>query len=701
MQPAALWNLHDPQAEPPLPDASEIIVEADGGNSVHVDEATGAVEVTNPDGSVEVNLNPDADKDDKDESDFYGNLADEIDDIELGIIAQDLLQGIEADDQSRAEWLATRARGMDLLGLKIEVPNGDAGSSSAPVEGMSVVRHPLLLEAVLMAQANARAELLPADGPVKVSNDGEATGANEDLGEALEKDLNYYLTKKATEYYPDTDRMLLFTAFGGSGFKKAYKCPLRRRPVSESVDAADLIVDNTATDFRNAARVTHKITMRKSVLKRMMKADVYRTLDLTAPTPKLNAVERKEGEVQGVSVDVTRPEDQPYTIYECYCELELDEYAPDEFKGKGIALPFKVSIDKDSQEILEVRRNWEEEDEDCLPDVCFVQYPYIRGFGFYGIGLLHILGNSTQALTAAWREMLDAGMFANFPGFLIAKMATRQQTNEFRVAPGSGVPIDTSGMPIKEAVMELPYKDVSPGLLGLVDKITTAAQRVGGAAEIKVGEGRQDAPVGTTIALIEQATKIESAVHKNLHQAQGEEFQMLAKLFRDDPESMWRGNKRPATQWTKDKFLKALDTFGIEPQADANTPSHIHRVMKAVGLKQVAMQNPGLYNMKEVDSRVIKVMGWDDIDALFAPPAPPQGAAPDPALIKTQADAAAKQADNQTKQAVEAAKLQDNEKERANKLEIEGIKLATTLAIHPTSEGVADNTVRQFETPTA
>src|ERR1700737_1166891 len=206
MQPAALWNLHDPQAESPLPDAaSEIIVEADGGNSVHFDEATGAVEVTNPDGSVEVNLNPEADEDDKDESGCYRNLAEEIHDLEVGIIAQDLLQGIEADDQSRAEWLATRARGMDLLGLKIEVPSGDAGSSSSPVEGMSVVRHPLLLEAVLMAQANARAELLPADGPVKVSNDGEGTGANEDLSEALEKDLNHYLTKKATEYYPDTD----------------------------------------------------------------------------------------------------------------------------------------------------------------------------------------------------------------------------------------------------------------------------------------------------------------------------------------------------------------------------------------------------------------------------------------------------------------------------------------------------------------
>jgi hypothetical protein len=695
MQPSSLWNLHDAaQAGTPLPE--DIIVEADEANTVHVDEATGAVEVTNPDGSVEVNLSPEPDGTDNDESDFYGNLAEDIDELELGIIAQDLLQGIDADDQSRSDWLATRARGMDLLGLKIEVPNGDAGSSSGPVEGMSVVRHPLLLEAVLMAQANARAELLPADGPVKVSNDGEGTGPNEDLGDALEKDLNHYLTKKATEYYPDTDRMLLFTVFGGSGFKKAYKCPLRRRPVSESVDAADLIVDNTATDFRNAARVTHKITMRKSVLKRMMKAGVYIDADLTSPTPKLNVVERKEGEVQGVSVDVTRPEDQPYTIYECYCELELDDYAPAEFKDKGIALPFKVSIDKDSQKILEIRRNWEEDDEDCLPEVCFVQYPYIRGFGFYGIGLLHILGNSTQALTAAWREMLDAGMFANFPGFLIAKMATRQQTNEFRVAPGSGVPIDTMGKNIQDAVMELPYKDISAGLLGLVDKITQAAQRVGGAAEIKVGEGRQDAPVGTTIALIEQATKIESAVHKNMHQAQGEEFQMLAKLFREDPESMWRGNKRPATQWTKEKFLKALDTYGIEPQADANTPSHIHRVMKAVALKQVASQSPAMYNMKEVDSRILKVIGWDDVDSLFAPPAPAQGQAPDPALIKTQAEANAKAQDNQTKISIEAAKIQDNEKERVNKLEIEGIKLATTLAIHPTSEGVADNTVRQF-----
>ena len=447
-----IWNLGNvPGNRPDDAIAQDVIIEIDnGGPSAMTDEG---IVTELPDGSVAVDLSP---KVDEGETKHYDNLAMRMDQSELGRIGEQLIDAIEADDQSRAEWLQTRARGLELLGLKLEEPKGDVGSTSAPVEGMSVVRHPLLLESVLMAWANARAELLPADGPVKVKDVGQRSPQSDELADCLEKDFNFYLTKKAKEYYPDTDRMLLMTVFGGSGFKKVYMDPMRRRPVSESIDAQDLIVNNAATDLANAGRITQRIKMRPAIMKRMKFLGVYRDVELTPPTPQNTVVDLKEANIEGIDIQSTRQEDREHTIYECYCELDLDRFAPRHLRNKGLLLPYRVTIDKDSREILELRRNWDEDNEDCDPRTTFVHYPYIRGFGLYGWGLLHLLGNSAAALTASWREALDAGMFANFPGFLVAKLAARQQTNEMRVAAGSGVVVDTQGMPINQAVMPLP-----------------------------------------------------------------------------------------------------------------------------------------------------------------------------------------------------------------------------------------------------
>ena len=558
---------------------------------------------------------------------------------------------------------------------------------------MSVVRHPLLLESVLMAWANARAELLPADGPVKVKDVGQRSPQSDELADCLEKDFNFYLTKKAKEYYPDTDRMLLMTVFGGSGFKKVYMDPMRRRPVSESIDAQDLIVNNAATDLANAGRITQRIKMRPAIMKRMKFLGVYRDVELTPPTPQNTVVDLKEANIEGIDIQSTRQEDREHTIYECYCELDLDRFAPRHLRNKGLLLPYRVTIDKDSREILELRRNWDEDNEDCDPRTTFVHYPYIRGFGLYGWGLLHLLGNSASALTAAWREALDTGMFANFPGFLVAKLAARQQTNEMRVAAGSGVVVDTQGMPINQAVMPLPYKDITPGLLGMMDKVTQAAQRVGGAAEIKVGEGKQDAPVGTTIALIEQATKVESAVHKNMHQAQSEEFELLLDLFREEPEAFWRGNKRPATDWDKERFLAAVETYGIVPVADPNTPSHLHRLMKATAVKQLQAASPALYDPKAVDLQVLKIMGWENPESLFAPPTMPAAQPPDPRMAKVQVEAAAKMDELKTRAAIAQAEMIEKTKDRELKKQLAMIDLARTLAVHPEAEALAERTV--------
>jgi hypothetical protein len=684
-----IWNLGNvPGNRPDDAIAQDVIIEIDnGGPSAMTDEG---IVTELPDGSVAVDLSP---KVDEGENKHYDNLAMRMDQSELGRIGEQLIDAIEADDQSRAEWLQTRARGLELLGLKLEEPKGDVGSTSAPVEGMSVVRHPLLLESVLMAWANARAELLPADGPVKVKDVGQRSPQSDELADCLEKDFNFYLTKKAKEYYPDTDRMLLMTVFGGSGFKKVYMDPMRRRPVSESIDAQDLIVNNAATDLANAGRITQRIKMRPAIMKRMKFLGVYRDIELTPPTPQNSVVDLKEANIEGIDIQSTRQEDREHTIYECYCELDLDRFAPRHLRNKGLLLPYRVTIDKDSREILELRRNWDEDNEDCDPRTTFVHYPYIRGFGLYGWGLLHLLGNSASALTAAWREALDTGMFANFPGFLVAKLAARQQTNEMRVAAGSGVVVDTQGMPINQAVMPLPYKDITPGLLGMMDKVTQAAQRVGGAAEIKVGEGKQDAPVGTTIALIEQATKVESAVHKNMHQAQSEEFELLLDLFREEPEAFWRGNKRPATDWDKERFLAAVDTYGIVPVADPNTPSHLHRLMKATAVKQLQSASPALYDPKAVDLQVLKIMGWENPESLFAPPTMPAAQPPDPRMAKVQVEAAAKMDELKTRAAIAQAEMIEKTKDRELKKQLAMIDLARTLAVHPEAEALAERTV--------
>jgi hypothetical protein len=479
---------------------------------------------------------------------------------------------------------------------------------------MSRVRHPLLLEAVLRFQANARSELLPTDGPVKIRDDSNNSGVQlDELAGALEKDMNHYLTVTANEYYPDTDRMLFMVGFGGDGFKKVHFCPLRNRPVSESIDAEDLIVNNAATNLDSAKRITHRIMMRPSVVRRMQIIGAYLDIPLSeAMEPKLNAAKEEKNAQQGVSGTVMNHEDRDREIYECHCELDISGFEH-KWKGKvsGLEVPYRVTIDVSSRQILSIVRNYREEEKLPTARRVFVKYPFVPGLGFYDIGLLHILGNTTNAVTAAWRELLDAGMFAAFPGFLLAEQGARQNTNIFRVPPGGSATVKTNGMKISDAVMPLPYKEPSPALMQLAQNIAEYGQRVGGTAEMAVGEGRQDAPVGTTLAIIDQATKVMNSVHKRLHAAQADEFQLLKECFKENPESFWQRNNSPAYPWDQDTFLKALDSNYLVPQADPNTASHTQRMMKTVSLIQLAAQAPDMFNLEAVNRQAIRTIGYN------------------------------------------------------------------------------------------
>ena len=618
-----LPGLPAPNLQTPAND-TEVIIEQ-GADIPDIDADGNVLRIEHEDGSISVSLDgkPIESGPDRKKGGWFANLVDDIDQMQLGIIANDLMRGIEDDLESRRDWIEARAQGIKLLGLKIEVPNTSGSSDGAPVEGMSRVRHPLLLEAVLRFQANARSELLPTDGPVKLRNDNNNADLAEDQrANALQRDLNHYLTSTAAEYYPDTDRMLLMLGFGGTSFKKVYYCPLRNRPVSETVDADDLIVNNAATDLKNAKRVTHRSYMRSSTVRRLQILGVYKDADLPIPQqPDLDPSQREERAQQGISDTSYRPEDRDREIYECYCELDIPGFEH-KYKGKvsGLEIPYRVTIDVTSKEILSIVRNYDETDE--LPEArtTFVKYTFVPGFGFYDIGLLHILGNTTNAVTAAWREMLDAGMFANFPGFLFSDAGGRQNTNIFRVPPGGGALVKTGGLPINQAIMPLPYKEPGMGLMNLVTNIAETGMRLGGTSEQAVGEGRADAPVGTTLALIDQATKVLNSVHKRMHASQAEEFKLLVDCFRDNPESFWQRNKKPAYQWDQQTFIQALEDAELVPQADPNTASQSQRMMKIVGLKQLQQQNPSMYDPIAIDTAAMQAMGWSNPQQFMVPP---------------------------------------------------------------------------------
>lgn len=704
----------------------------------------GVLKTEHSDGSATIDFSPKVSTESDTKDNFYRNLAKDIDEGELSRIANELLEGIQSDIDSSKEWRETRARGITLLGLKLEEPRADGSSTSAPIEGMSTIRHPLLLESTLRFQANARGELLPAAGPVKVRNDtpvrppeiapppippmlppmghnggpplegappmapgmaeggvppmqppmapqmgamgmpppqpvtpsmppppdmGPPIGLVEDLASALETDMNHYLTATATEYYPDTDRMLFYVGFGGQGFKKVFNCPLRRRPVSESVDAENLIVSNAATNLEDCGRVTHRIRMRPSILKRMQILGAYLDVPITSTQlyPVMDAVEKKKNEVQGINPQPQKPQDADHEIYECYCELDIIGF--EHKKGSkitGLQLPYKVTIHKESRQILEVRRNYNKDDKLGLPKQYFVEFPFVRALGFYGIGLIHIAGNTTSALTAAWREMLDAGMFASFPGFIYAKGAGRQLTNQFRVPPGGGIPMETGTMPLRDAIMPLPYREPGAGFTSFITHVEEVGQRVSGTAEIQVGEGNQEAPVGTTLALIEQATKVMDAVHKRLHAAQAHEFQLLKERFKEDPEAFWRHNRKPTIPWRKEQLLAALNNSDIVPVADPNNPTSLHRIAKATAIKMLQQANPAIYDAVNVDKRIMRIVGIDP-EGLFAekPAEPP----PDPKFAAVMQKAESEKIRNQIMAQTAELNAQLKRQELADKVE--------------------------------
>lgn len=685
-------------------------------NEPRVDPKTGALLYDQEDGSVLIDTQPNTDKEVGEPKSHDDNLALYMDEYDLDSISNDLIEGINSDLDSRREWEDTIVEGIKILGIKLESP-----SSLASAEGsVSKAHHQMLLEAIIKYQANFVAEMLPASGPAKVNDtnpsDRGQQGAplpnfpvkrtRDEKAEAFEKDFNYYMTVVAEEYYPDMDRMAFSQALTGNGFRKQYHCPLKRRPVSMSIPAQDLIISNDATSLADANRFTHRTKISQTTLKRLQWLGRYRKVDISVPTVSADPVGDKIKETEGLSTTSTRPQDTEHVIYECYADIDMPGFEHKDENGEetGLALPYVVTIEKESQKVLEIRRNWEEGDEFYTKKLNIVHYPLIPGLGFYAYGFLHILGNTERALTGLERLIIDAGMFANFPGGLIAKGGAKQTNSSLVVGPGQFKEVDTGSKPIQQVVMDLPYKDPSPVLQQLVQYLESSALRLAGAGLMPLMEGRADIPVGTMLAGIEQMTKPVAAIHKRNHNAQTKEFLNMKKLFMEDPTALSRFSETPARQW---QLAEELADIRLVPASDPNVPSHVHRLMLATALMQMLTSPAGMQalNSHEILERVFTIMGLDNIESLFNPPQPPSMKPQDQAkatelqlkaqeldLKKTDQQRAASEAILQGNIRMQQinAQLKDRAAERASKEKLEAMDLLEQR-LRSASRGIVPN----------
>lgn len=639
-------------------------------NVIHIDGKTGQVSYEQDDGSLVVNP-PGTDQKPEGPKGFDDNLAEDFE-VPIQSICHRLMEGIEADIQSRREWEETANRGRSILGVKLE----DASSSVSAEGTISRVQSTELLGAVLQSWANSRAELLPAGGPVKVSDDlpdidrpeppqmghnggppmdGSAPPASgapppaqsaspqqprrSQLADALEQDMNHYLTVVDREYVPSFSQMLLNRAVDGVQFRKVFRCPLRRRPVSDWVKGADLIVSNDASHLSGAGRVTERIKMRQTTVKRLQAIGHWRKVALVMPNEVPTPTDQTVAEIQGTTPMPQLPADQQHTIYECYCELDDGSLANDETgKEPGFPLPYRVTIDKDSQTVLEIRRNWKQGDEDYTARRRYVKYGFVPGFGFYDWGLVHIIGNPQRALTAIGRILIDTGMFKSFPGWLMAKgPGTRQRSSEIRPSPGEAVVIDTGGLPIQQVVMNLPYGEPSAVLQAKAESLAGDMRRISGVLNMPVGEGRLgNVPAATMMAYVDSITKVPSAIHKDDHTAQAEEFGLLKELFQEEPEALTRGVKRPS--YAQGYTAEELADRDLVPAADPNIPSHVHRVMQTNALVEAASSPAfqGIANPRGIWKRVCQVLGVESPDDVTMPVAAPAPPSPPPQVVVAQ-----------------------------------------------------------------
>ena len=547
---------------------------------------------------------------------FYDNLAPMVSDATLTGVASYVIDSVEEDRTSRDDWEDTYVKGLDLLGMRYE-------SRTEPFDGATGVIHPLLNEAVTQFQSQAYKEMLPSSGPVRANIVGTPTPDAEQQAQRVQDYMNYQIMYEMEEYEPEFDQMLYYLGLAGSAFKKIYRDEALGRPVSKFIPAEDVLVPYVATDLKTAERVTHVIKMSKNELRKAQVSGVYLDMEGKGSTTDSygggsDSITDAYDDIEGRSPSGT---DEQFTLYECHCFLDLDDYPDVDVTGEetGIKLPYIVTVCLDTNEVLAIRRNFAPDDpkKDKIPH--FVQYKFTPGLGFYGFGLIHLLGNLSRTATANLRQLIDAGTLSNMPaGFKARGLRIADEANP--LAPGEFRDVDVPGGDLKASLMPLPYKEPSGTLFQLMGFVVEAAQRFIGTTDMGMGQGNTEMPVGTTIALLERGSRIVSAVHKRLHTSMKSELRMLARLFAEDP-TPYPYNVGVDGMIKMQDFDNRVD---ILPVSDPNIFSMSQRVVLAQEQLKLAQAAPDLHNLYESYKRVYEALGVSNIEQILNPEPEPQ-----------------------------------------------------------------------------
>ena len=573
----------------------------------------------NEDGSVDINLDPAAASPEGGDE-HYANLAEFLPDDVLGALASDLNSKYMDYSMSRKDWEKTYTQGLDLLGFKYD-------NRTEPFSGASGATHPVLAEAVTQFQALAYKELLPADGPVRTQILGMPTPEKTDQATRVKDFMNYQIMDQMKEYEPEFDQMLFNLPLAGSAFKKVYYDDMEQRAVSKFVPADDLIVPYTATSLDDAEAIIHRVKISENDLRKQQVAGFYRDIEIGKPSDQESEIDKKERELEGISK--TANEDV-YTLLECHVDLDLEGFEdsdPQTGEPTGIKIPYIVTIEESSRDILSIRRNYEIGDTKKDKVQYFVHFKFLPGLGFYGFGLIHMIGGLSRTATAALRQLLDAGTLSNLPaGFKMRGIRIRDDAQS--IQPGEFRDVDAPGGNLRDSFMMLPFKEPSQTLLSLMGIVVQAGQRFASIADLQVGDGNQQAAVGTTVALLERGSRTMSAIHKRIYSALKNEFKLMARVFKlylpqEYPYDVV-GGQRMIMQSDFD------DRVDILPVADPNIFSQTQRISLAQTELQLATSNPQMHNLYAAYRNMYEALGVKNIDQLLVRPQQPTPK--DPAL---------------------------------------------------------------------
>ena len=572
-----------------------------------VEEDSGATFELDDDGGVTVDFSEVVEmKASEDIAEWYGNMVDDMDEDDLADIAETVLENFEADKDSRAEWESMFERGFDLLGLKLE-------QGTEPFEGACTAVHPLLIESAVKFQSKASGELFPSSGPVKAQILGKSTEEKELQANRVQNFMNYQVTEQMPEYFDEFERMLFHLPLIGSAFKKLYYDATVKRPKSEFIPIDQFYISYYATDLSNADRYTHVIYRSPVELQRDMKAGVYSDVELTSPSayPSTSFSEKMD---TIIGLSPTSDHDPQYVLLEQHCYLEIED--------EEQACPYIVTIDQQSRQVLSVRRNYKQDDPNKEKINHFVHYRFVPGFGFYGLGLIHFLGNLTMSATAAMRSLIDAGQFANLPGGFKAKGVRIVGDND-PIAPGEFKEVEATGIDLSKAIVPLPYKEPSSTLFQMLNFVANAGQKFADSTEQVISDAASYGPVGTTMALLEASSKFFTAIHKRIHKSQKDEFRILARIDYD-----YLPEEYPYDVPYEDRSIFKKDFDGrvdIIPVSDPNIPSNAHRMMMANMALQMAQQSPpGMFNLEELNRTILNAANMPNVDQILPPKIEPK-----------------------------------------------------------------------------